>query len=157
MVNTAQTTASENDFTPAAAAGDQNQQTISAAAGSAGSGGAKPRRSAKGSNIRPLYGERAVKQYPIQERELDDLFRIGVIATGSLAGASWMFSVSLDVFLNLSLATGLAATTTLIWHTVAWVCGILCLILILAGVVFIYVGNNRIKEIKKETTFSDQQ
>jgi hypothetical protein len=168
MAEPAQAAANEaNGPTGASGGAQSNQKPIAGAtgaigstgqnelAGSAGSPVVKPRKP-KGSNLNPVYGMRTMKAYPIQEQELENLFGLGLLATIFFSGASLLFSIFLDVYINLSFTSNLPNSKEIIWDSVAWVSFILCFIFLGLGVIQIRVGKTKVNNIKKETNFGDQ-
>jgi hypothetical protein len=136
----------------------EGNQTASAGAGSGSiseKAATSPRsRKSKGSNVVPLYGSRTIKQYPIQEQELDDLFRIDFISTLCFSGASAFLSVFLNVVISLSFAAAdVPASTRSFWWSVGAVCFVLFVILAVTGVAFIYIRKGKVAAIKNETAF----
>ncbi|WP_150102915.1 hypothetical protein [Sideroxydans lithotrophicus] len=121
-------------------------------AGSAGTPNPKARKP-KGSTIQQVHGQRTVKQYPIQEPELEDLFKTGVAATILFSASAWLGNAFVSILVTLSLTTGLPDKIISLWSIISMVSAILAVILFVIGLFFVYNGKNKITAIKKDTTF----
>lgn len=94
-----------------------------------------------------------MKQYPIQEPELEDLFKTGVAATILFSASAWLGNAFVSILVTLSLTTGLPDKIISLWSIISMVSAILAVILFVIGLFFVYNGKNKITAIKKDTTF----
>jgi hypothetical protein len=145
---------SSNPIPPAAAGSFARSQPPLApvAAGSAGLSSSRSRKP-KGSTIQQVLGQRTVKQYPLLEPELEDLFKTGIVATVLFSASAWLGNAFISIKVTLSLTTGLPEKTINLWNIISVGSAILAVILFAIGLFFVFNGKSKITTIKNDTTF----
>lgn len=130
-----------------------NEQAVSGGGGTTpetiavGSGGKA------GSTITMTYGKRIIKSYPITEDELGQLFWVGLLTTLCFSITSFMFAVTFNIHLSLSISQALPDNKAVYWTTLRDVAWYGSLIFLVVGIILVIFGRNRINRIKSKTEF----
>jgi len=109
-----------------------------------------------GSTFSLNYGRRPMKAYPITDGELGQLFGLGTLAAICFSLASGLLGFGLDLVKDLALSNEIAEVTKTYWETTKNWCFAIGFLLFVVGVVFVWQRRSRVSEIKKETTFPEQ-
>lgn len=94
-----------------------------------------------------------MRDYPVTEAELDELFAVGLIASLCFFGGTASVGFAVTLFKDLSLAQGVPAETATFWTFARWLSlAVGMLLWAFGGLAFLF-HRSRIRRIKKETTF----
>jgi hypothetical protein len=96
-----------------------------------------------------------MRDYPVTEVELDELFRVGIFASVCFFGGTACLGFAITLFKDLALAQGVPADVSIFWQTIRWVSLVAGVMFYVAGAVSFYRNSNHISRIKRETTFDD--
>ena len=108
------------------------------------------RASKRGSQKVRLAGRRTVKEYPLDEAELNELAGLSALSSVAFAVATFALGFALDVSKDLALAPVNASETTF-WGTLRGVAFVVAALGFFAGIYLVVRGHMRVGQIKRET------
>jgi hypothetical protein len=96
-----------------------------------------------------------VRDYPVTEDELDNLFKAGMFAAFLFFLGTSALGFSISLFKDLSLAADAPKDAVVFWSTVRWVLAVFGLCAYAYGAFEFYRSRNHISRIKAQTTFQE--
>jgi hypothetical protein len=153
MVQEVGPAASQASSVYSVAATPSTNQTLKTASTSKGQRGNRKNDNKTGSTITYVPGQRVIKQYPITEGELTEIFGIGILSSVCFTIGTGVIAFGINLYKDGILAQGLDERTVDLIKWSSWGCFGFGALFLIVGVVAFIKNNLLIQGIKKETKF----
>jgi hypothetical protein len=153
MIGEVGSAASQPSSVYSVAATPSTDQTLKTAGTSSGQRGNRKNGNKTGSTITYVPGQRIIKQYPITEGELKEIFGIGILSSICFTLGTSVIAFGINLYKDGVLAQGLDERTIDSIRWAFWVCFGFGGLLLIAGAAAFIKNNFLIQEIKKQTNF----